>query len=72
MLDKDERQHYIDMIEIYGGSPECCCNGCNLCSDEQIEECYSFANDVCNHSFAESIGYGGYESEEEFWDNLFD
>ena len=36
------------------------------------QECYSLASDMCNSEFAEMISYGGYDSEEEFWDNLLD
>jgi len=43
---------------------------CENCSDN--EECYMEANAVCNHEYAESIGYGGYNSEDEFWESLYD
>lgn len=41
---------------------------CKECSE--IEECYYKAYSKSAHEFAESIDYGGYDSEEEFWDNL--
>lgn len=37
-----------------------------------IEDCYYLANQKCNSQFAENINYGGYDTEEEFWENLFD
>jgi len=50
-----------------------CENGdydCKNCSNN--DECYMEANAICNHEFAESIGYGGYDSEDEFWESLYD
>ena len=43
------------------------CTSCDC-----IYECYMKANNRCNSEFAESIDYGGYDSEEEFWEQLFD
>lgn len=58
----------IETIKEYGGDCEIC--DCENCDKEQIEECYYKANNYCNDIFAASIGYGGYDSAEEFWDNL--
>ena len=41
---------------------------CKKCSE--LEECYYKASTKSSHEFAESIDYGGYDSEEEFWENL--
>ena len=41
---------------------------CKECSE--LEECYYKASVKSAHEFAESIDYGGYDSEEEFWENL--
>lgn len=70
MLDNEKRAYQKDMINIYGGISDCDLKNCDGCSDEQIEECYSIASSNCNSEFAKSINYGGYNSEEEFWDNL--
>ena len=43
---------------------------CENC--EYKEECYSLANQRCNSEFAESVNYGGCNSEEEFWEQLFE
>jgi hypothetical protein len=43
---------------------------CSNCVD--IEDCYREANTRCNSEFAKSIDYGGCDSEEEFWEMLFD
>ena len=43
---------------------------CENCPNNQ--ECYSEASTMCNSEFAEMINYGGYDSEEEFWNNLLD
>lgn len=70
MLNKEEREYHKDMINTYGGISDCDLENCNGCSDEQLEECYSIASSNCNSEFAKLINYGGYSSEEEFWDNL--
>lgn len=46
------------------------CNqkNCEQCND--AETCYMEALRICNNAFAESIDYGGWDTEEEFWDNL--
>lgn len=44
----------------------------NCCSCDFIEECYLKANSKCNSIFAKSINYGGCNTEEEFWNQLFD
>lgn len=41
---------------------------CSDCCD--LEQCYFKATTKANHEFAESLDYGGYDSEEEFWENL--
>ena len=35
-----------------------------------LEDCYHLANQKCDSQFAENINYGGYDTEEEFWENL--
>lgn len=70
MLNKEEREYQKDVINAYGGIPDCSLENCDGCDDEQVEECYYIANSNCNSEFAKSINYGGYSSEEEFWDNL--
>lgn len=47
---------------------DCLVENCMEC--DEIEECYTKANDEVNGGFAKSIGYGGYNSEDDFWDNL--
>lgn len=70
MLDKEEREHQEDMINTYGGIPDCDYKNCSECSENQIEECYLIANNNCNSKYVESINYGGYDSKKEFWDNI--
>ena len=41
---------------------------CKECSE--LEECYCKESAKSAHEFAESIDYDGYDSEEEFWENL--
>ena len=40
-----------------------------IISDE-LEQCYYKASTKSSHEFAESLDYGGYDSEDEFWENL--
>lgn len=60
---------------------EDCANICkqglfNCCSCDNLEDCYVNAkiekNNEDNNVFAEAINYGGYESEEEFWNELLE
>jgi len=67
-MSKEERAHYIDIIEDY----LCCKNKCDKCDDYQVEQCYVTACNTCNRSFAESLNYNGFDTEEEFWDDLYD
>lgn len=48
------------------------CNqkGCIRCPS--LEECYAEAISRCNAGFAEAIDCGGYDTEEEFWEQLID
>lgn len=57
---KDEL-HYCDNDKKYD-----CVNCCDL------EECYSTACDIYNHTYAALNDYSGFDSEEEFWSNLLD
>ena len=36
----------------------------------ELEQCYCKASTKSPHEFAESLDYGGYDSEDEFWENL--
>ena len=41
---------------------------CEECSE--FEQCYYKASTKSSNEFAESLDYGGYDSEDEFWENL--
>lgn len=41
---------------------------CRDCCD--LENCYVKASIKSSHEFAKSLDYGGYDTEEEFWENL--
>lgn len=69
-MNTKERKHQEDIINSYGGIPDCDCENCHECSEIQVEECYAIASNNCNSKFAELINYGGYDSEEEFWENI--
>ena len=41
---------------------------CEECSE--LEQCYYKASTKWSNEFEESLDYGGYDSEDEFWENL--
>lgn len=41
---------------------------CESCGN--FEECYMKADTKCNIEFAKNVGYGGYNTEEDFWEQL--
>ena len=71
---KEESESMADLIIDYISKRECkedlIGNDYDCVNCGNIEECYMEANSRCNSEFAESINYGGYDSEEEFWENL--
>ena len=71
---KEELESMADLIIDYISKRECkedlIGNDYDCVNCGNIEECYMEANSHCNSEFAESINYGGYDSEEEFWENL--
>ena len=71
---KEELESMADLIIDYISKRECkedlICNDYDCVNCRNIEECYMEANSRCNSEWAESINYGGYDSEEEFWENL--
>ena len=68
---ESELEHMSELISDYTSHDECDYDmKCKNC--ECINECYIEANNRCNSEWAESIDYGGYSSEEEFWEQLFD
>ena len=68
----DDFENIDEMIDVINDElTECEFNmnfDCKSCSE--LETCYFKASTKSNHEFAESIDYGGYDSEEEFWENL--
>lgn len=73
---KNELENMANLISDYTSKNECneehMGNNMNCISCDCIEDCYIKANNRCNSEFAESINYGGYDSAEEFWEQLFD
>lgn len=64
-----DKEYMLDIIKSECMRDDfCMTKTCSECKD--IEECYMKAVSASNHTFAESIDYGGYATEEEFWDNL--
>lgn len=71
---KEELESMADLITDYISKRECkedlIGNDYDCVNCGNIEECYMEANSLLQREFAESINYGGYDSEEEFWENL--
>lgn len=69
---KNKFENIDEMIELIQGELSDCefddNFNCKNCSE--LEECYYKASAKSSHEFAESLDYGGYDSEEEFWENL--
>lgn len=60
------KEEMIECVkENLGGA--CYKHNCETCPD--LEECYSSI--VNEDEYLDSIDYGGYESSEEFWDQLY-
>ena len=72
---EDKLEYMVDFISEYISKQECenvmindyDCKHCDC-----INECYEWANAKCNSEWAESISYGGCNTEKEFWEQLFD
>ena len=63
-----DKENMIETINEYITDCKMC--DCEKCDISQIEECYYRANNISNNIFAESIDYGGYNSSDDFWDDL--
>lgn len=66
------KKKMIELIEeerINNDNNMCDCDGCKECVE--IEICYHKAVEKCNHEFAKSCDYGGCDTEEEFWEQLY-
>ena len=66
----------IDYIREYLTKEDCIerSGGNNFKCEECYykEECASIARQRCDSEYAESVDYGGYNSEEEFWEQIYD
>ena len=73
---KKELESMADLITDYISERECkedlIGNGCDCVNCGNIEQCHMEANSRCDREWAESINYGGCDTEEEFWEQLFD
>ena len=65
-----------DLITSYITEQECEYTGdsdlfeCFTCSS--LNECYTKSCEICNSEFANSVNYGGCNTEEEYWNQIFD
>lgn len=73
---KEELESMADLITDYISKRECkddlIGNDYDCVNCGNIEECYMEANSRCNSEWSESINYGGCDTEDEFWEQLFD
>lgn len=73
---EDELESMTDLITDYISEREChedfLGNNYNCKECENIDDCHMIANSRCNNEWAESIDYGGCDTEEEFGEQLFD
>lgn len=71
---KEELESMANLITDYISKRECKDDligndyDCVNCSN--IEECHMEASIRCSSEWAKSVDYGGYDSEDEFWENL--
>lgn len=70
MYDEDDIEEMIELIESYDVEYDNCEQiGCNNCS--YLEDCYRIAKQRQDSEWARLINYGGYDTEEEFLEQLF-
>lgn len=69
---KNEFENINEMVELVKEElPTCEYNNNFKCKDcSELEICYFKASTKSAHEFAQSLDYGGHDSEEEFWENL--
>lgn len=67
MIDLIKEYLTIEDCEMLSGGNNFDCENCE-CSDE----CCSLANRRCDSEYADSVSYGGCDTEEEFWEQMLD
>ena len=68
--DDEDIEEMIDLIKNYNVEYDDCGQiSCEKCC--YLEDCYCIARGRENSEWAELINYGGYDTEEEFWEQLF-
>lgn len=69
--DNNDIEEIIELIENYDVEYEDCeRNCCREC--DFLEDCFHIARQREDSKWAELINYGGYDTEEEFWEQLLD
>lgn len=74
-FDEENLDFMVEVTEEYLTEYDCAElqndeSSCKSCS--HLKDCYYVAMQQCDSQFAESIDYSGYDTEEEFWENLLD
>lgn len=66
---KEDIKEMVDLVNNYIDEYDNCGHhGCKTCSS--LEDCYQLARQKEDSEWAELINYGGYDTEEEFWEQL--
>lgn len=67
--DEKDIKEMVDLINAYDGEYDICERiGCSTCS--HLEDCYYVARQKQDSEWARLINYGGYDTEDEFWEQL--
>ena len=67
--DTEDIEEMAELIDVYKVEYDNCgridCSKCNY-----LEDCYFVARQKQDSEWAKSINYGGYDTEEEFWEQI--
>lgn len=67
--DDEDIKEMIELIDAYDIEHDNC-NRINCSECCFLEDCYYVAKDKENSKWVELINYGGYDTEEEFWEQI--
>ena len=67
--DMENLEEKLEVIKYGDTYSKCVDKDCENCSD--LEECYSRTNEELNDKYAKSLDYGGFDSAEEFWEQVY-
>lgn len=67
--DMENLEEKLEVIKYGEAYSKCVDKDCENCSD--LEECYSRTNEELNDKYAKALDYGGFDSAEEFWEQVY-